>query len=287
MGRAMEDGKTSVAQSYIQYGWLETGATPIEEKIVDYSILCICQDPQKGYREFKEIPDNKRFLKRVVEQVYSKDPQNVSKILDIFDLIDDLEQKLTIIWALFDQIMLNDDNIGAKSCLAKLKEIKVLIDGNGNFSEFDLWQIKLMDHLLGRLQLSVQNSSAYNTNDLKTFIHEELSTISTNLESFIGDKHTDSLSKLESFIDEKFENGRKNEMKEILDVPLPVQTPAEKLLGKTFEIRTENYYCSLCSEKYSLDTITIHRQLHPKEDIWILEKFPNQSEQTFYIKKPH
>ena len=158
----MENGKKKlfVAQSYVKLGWDEKGATTKEEEIMNHIISSICdRDLDKGYIEYKKLHDTTKFLKRIVDQVYNKELRTFMHILDFLDLVDSLDQKFIIIWALFDRIILNDDSIGAKRFLTKLMNIKNLMNATGNFSEFEFRQMEIMEHQLNNLFTSMETFS--------------------------------------------------------------------------------------------------------------------------------
>ena len=301
MGLRVDEKEVSVTQDYSKYGWFEAGDTPVEEKIVDYSILCIrYQDPNKGYSEFKEIPDNTKFLKRLVDQVYNKDPQNVSNILAVVDFVDDLGQKFFIIWALFDQIVLNDDSIGAKNTLNKLKKIMLLINNDGKFSEHDLWQMKMMEHQLNNLQHMAPRtadlvSCTNNSNSLSSF-EKKLSILEhsvTDLASRIDNSFKSFEQQFSLAMGHRFD-----EFQEVVERQLP-EKPIAYLYGKKFRIfsycnKNDSLYGLKCQIKGNVfdppnndEILWVHKIKDSEKkncDLWIIERFPNPLDETYYLK---
>ena len=283
---------SSVAQNYIKYGWHETGATALEEKIIDYCILCVKQDPRKGHIEFKEIPSNTKYLKRLVKQVYNKEAENVEIVLALVDLVHDLEQKLFMIWALSDQIVLNDDSIGAKRCLSKLKVFENSTSGAGIFSEFDLWQVKLLGHQLNRLQY---------TNSLTDYSASSNSSVSTTMKAFenklsdLAAKNSTSLASFERKMS-SLEHSM-NEMKADLK-SISLQRSLGIFHGKKFRMfwantkNTRSLLSRKCGNIFNIpfNTEVLWTQLIVNNsekllgDLWILEKYPNPVEDTYFLK---
>ena len=57
--------KICVAENYVKYSRNEVGTTDIEEKFINYCVLLIDKSAEKAYKEYTELSDGYRFIKRI------------------------------------------------------------------------------------------------------------------------------------------------------------------------------------------------------------------------------
>ena len=123
--KEQEQAKISVIGTYCKFTATESGSTAMEEKMIKF-MICLIRTKQVSlaYKEFEELSENERFIKRIVSEVYDIEEFD-EHLLEFIDLQNDFKKKIMFMWALYEKIAMsevgNEDT--ASILLGKITEI--------------------------------------------------------------------------------------------------------------------------------------------------------------------